>query len=157
MKEVTRKHSSHLSDKEHSDEEVGLGGRSEIKVGDEVTVSNANRYDALAPATISGTVLSIDKDGRIEVKHNEGALYVNPKDISKQSSEKKEDNIEIGQTYHAPASDGGEAIDFTITSIKDGKYTIETSNKEGRKGEHTFDEDTLRDLISESKLKSKSK
>lgn len=65
----------------------------------------------------------------------------------------KVSTIEVGQKYHSPAPDGGEAIDFTIASIKDGKYTIETFNKEGRKGDHTFDEKTIKELVGESKPK----
>lgn len=77
------------------------------------------------------------------------------------SKQKKEEgnNIEIkvGQKYHSPApKSGGEEIDFVIKNIENNKYTIETFNKEGRKGEHTFDETTIKELINESKLKKES-
>jgi carbonic anhydrase/acetyltransferase-like protein (isoleucine patch superfamily) len=79
------------------------------------------------------------------------------KEEEKEKAPKSEVEIEVGQKYHSPAPDGGEAIDFIITSIKDGKYTIETSNEDGRKGAHTFDEKTMKELVSESKLKTSAK
>lgn len=101
---------------------------------------------------------AVDVEGRLRkqreqssIKNNESASKLSDKEFTKEGLEGLD--INVGQKYHTPAPEGGEAIDFVVKKIDNGKYTIETTNEEGRKGEHTFDEKTIKELISESKLK----
>jgi len=72
----------------------------------------------------------------------------------------REDNkpkYTIGTTYHLPAPEGGEAVDMKIISFKDNQYKVETTNKEGRKGTHTFNPEIVEELVNLGKSRSGSK
>jgi hypothetical protein len=133
---------SKLSDKEHSDEEIGLSKKKDTSEKDFMTAQDTKNF--------------LKKRGLREgTKDFKEAFDRIQKEIQEQKKDTSE--IEIGQTYHSSAPEGGEEITFKVTSIKDGKYTIETSNKEGRKNTHTLDEKSMKELVKESKLKQEPK
>jgi len=52
-----------------------------VKIGQSVTISNANRYDSLADKEVKGIVTGIKDDGRIEVSVKGGSYNVKKEDI----------------------------------------------------------------------------
>lgn len=65
-----------------------------FKAGDAVTVKNANKYDSLAKATVSGTVIGMNKS-EVMVKVGTGQMNVDPKDLVKESVDELEEATDL--------------------------------------------------------------
>lgn len=65
-----------------------------FKAGDVVTVKNANKYDSLAKATVSGTVIGMNKS-EVMVKVGTGQMNVDPKDLVKESVDELEEATDL--------------------------------------------------------------
>lgn len=133
---------------------IGSGEKDvEISVGDKIIGSEGVTKNRTGRVTsINGDMAQVDFGGGdkygITLRRIKEGEFKQVKGESETGLD-----IKVGQKYHSPAPQGGEAIDFIVKKVDNGKYTIETTNEEGRKGEHTFDEKTIKELISESKLK----